>query len=184
VLLNGGAAAAVGDPVGQTRLRARRCKADLSRVRGQPIRPVLAGFGEPVTDWLFQSAMEARPGESAFAVQAGPDWPRSEGWLCAFGLRWLGSARRLAAPDSLVPVFWGAAAWSVWDSRRFCCRKKAQKPQKVPSSEPAAPFRGSSIRGPNQRLVSQGQTRQVAADLAALIAGVEGSEPATADVTL
>ena len=30
---------------------------DLGRVRGQPIRPVLAGFGEPVTDWLFQSAM-------------------------------------------------------------------------------------------------------------------------------
>ena len=26
---------------------------DLGRVRGQPIRPVLAGFGEPGTDWLF-----------------------------------------------------------------------------------------------------------------------------------
>ena len=77
---------------------------DLGRVRGQPIRPVLAGFGEPVTDWLFQSAMEARPGESAFAVQAGADWPHGEGWLCVFGLRWLGPARRVAAPDSLVPV--------------------------------------------------------------------------------
>lgn len=73
----------------------------------QPIRPVLAGFDEPVADWLFQSAMEARPGENAFVVQAGPDWPHGEGWLCVFGLRWLGSARRLAAPDSLVPVFCG-----------------------------------------------------------------------------
>ena len=25
----------------------------LGTVRGQPIRPVLAGFGEPVTDWLL-----------------------------------------------------------------------------------------------------------------------------------
>jgi hypothetical protein len=60
-----------------------------------------------VTDRLFQSAMEARPGESAFAVQAGPGWPYGEGWLCVLGLRWLGPARRVAAPDSLVPVFCG-----------------------------------------------------------------------------
>lgn len=49
----------------------------------------------------------------------------------------------LSAPDSLVPVFGGVTAWSVWDRRRFCCRKKAQQPQKVPSFEPLAPFRGS-----------------------------------------
>lgn len=81
---------------------------DLGRVRGQPIRPVLAGFGEPVTDWLFQSAFEARPSESAFALVANEDWPYGEGWLLVFALRWLGPARRLSAPDSLVTVFHGA----------------------------------------------------------------------------
>jgi len=75
---------------------------DLGMVRGQPIRPVLAGFGEPVTDWLFQSALEARPGESAFCLRAGEDWPHEEGWLCVFVLRWLGETRRLYAPDALV----------------------------------------------------------------------------------
>lgn len=78
---------------------------DLGRVRGQPIRPVLAGFGEPVTDWLFQSALEARPGESAFALVADKDWPHGEGWLLVFALRWLGQARRLSVPDGLVTVF-------------------------------------------------------------------------------
>jgi hypothetical protein len=80
---------------------------DLGTVRGQPIRPVLAGFGEPVTDWLFQSALEARPGESAFCLRAGGDWPHGEGWLCVFALRWLGVARRLYAPDALVGVWVG-----------------------------------------------------------------------------
>jgi len=78
---------------------------DLGTVRGQPIRPVLAGFGEPVTDWLFQSALEARPGESAFCLRAGEGWPRGQGWLCGFALRWLGEARRLLAPDSIAAVW-------------------------------------------------------------------------------
>lgn len=80
---------------------------DLGRVRGQPIRPVLAGFGEPVTDWLFQSAMEARGGESSFAIAAPEDWPHGEGWLFVFALRWLGPSRRFSTPDSLVAVFCG-----------------------------------------------------------------------------
>jgi superfamily II DNA or RNA helicase len=78
---------------------------DLGRVRGQPIRPVLAGFGEPVTDWLLQSAMEARPTESAFAVELESDWPHGTGWLFIFALRWLGAVRRLAAPDGIAAVF-------------------------------------------------------------------------------
>lgn len=78
---------------------------DLGTVRGQPIRPVLAGFGEPVTDWLFQGVLEARPGESAFCLRAGEDWPHGEGWLCVFALRWLGGVRRLYAPDALVGVW-------------------------------------------------------------------------------
>ena len=47
---------------------------DLGIVRGQPIRPILAGFSEPVTDWLFQAAMQARGGESAFAVKANKEF--------------------------------------------------------------------------------------------------------------
>lgn len=78
---------------------------DLGRVRGQPIRPVLAGFGEPVTDWLFLSAFEAQPGESAFHLCAGEGWPHGQGWLLVFALRWLGQARRLSVPDGLVAVF-------------------------------------------------------------------------------
>ncbi|RME94617.1 MAG: hypothetical protein D6766_05355, partial [Verrucomicrobia bacterium] len=78
---------------------------DLGRVRGQPIRPILAGFGEPVTDWLFQNAFEAAANEGAFAVEVGEEWEHGAGWLFVFALRWLGAGRRLLAPDSLAPVF-------------------------------------------------------------------------------
>jgi len=77
---------------------------DLGRVRGQTIRPLLAGFGEPFTDWLFQTAMHARAGESAFVVQASKDWTHGPGWVLVFALRWLGKVRRLMAPDSLHVV--------------------------------------------------------------------------------
>jgi hypothetical protein len=66
---------------------------------------VLAGFGEPVTDWLLQSAMEARPDEGAFAAEAPSEWTHGGGWLFLFALRWLGAARRLAAPDGIAVVF-------------------------------------------------------------------------------
>jgi superfamily II DNA or RNA helicase len=78
---------------------------DLGSVRGQPIRPLLAGLGEPFTDWLFQTAMHARHTESAFAIKAAKQWPHGPGWLLVFALRWLGKARRLSAPDSIVPCF-------------------------------------------------------------------------------
>ena len=78
---------------------------DLGTVRQQKIQPLLAGFGEPFTDWLFQTAMHARPNESAFAVQVGSAWQRGSGWLCAFALRWLGKRRRLSATDSLAVIF-------------------------------------------------------------------------------
>jgi superfamily II DNA or RNA helicase len=83
---------------------------DLGVVRGQPITPVLAGFGEPVTDWLFQSTFEALGRESAFTLQVGKNWQGGSGWLIVYGLRWRGSARRLSAPDSLAMVFCGQAA--------------------------------------------------------------------------
>lgn len=78
---------------------------DLGVVRGQPIRPILAGFSEPVTDWLFQAAMQARSGESAFAIQTGKNWKHGNGVLFVYALRWLGKRRRLAAPDSISAAF-------------------------------------------------------------------------------
>src|ERR1035441_7245585 len=78
---------------------------DLGSVRGQTIRPLLTGFGEPFTDWLFQTAMQARQTESAFCIRAGKDWPHGQGWLLLYASRWLGKARRLPTPDSLIPCF-------------------------------------------------------------------------------
>jgi superfamily II DNA or RNA helicase len=77
----------------------------LGMVRGQPIRPALAGFGEPFTDWIFQMVMQARAGESAFAVRAGEVWTHGSGWLLVFALRWIGSVRRLSTPDGIVACF-------------------------------------------------------------------------------
>ena len=78
---------------------------DLGTVRGQPIHPVLCGFGEPFTDWVLQAAMNARPGESAFALRRPDGWERGAGWLLVYALRWMGRSRRLTAPDSLAVVF-------------------------------------------------------------------------------
>ena len=78
---------------------------DLGTVRGQPIRPVLCGFGEPFTDWVFQTAMNARAGESAFALRRPDGWEHGAGWVLIYALRWMGRARRLTTPDSLAVVF-------------------------------------------------------------------------------
>jgi superfamily II DNA or RNA helicase len=77
----------------------------LGRARGQEIKPILAGFGEPVTDWLFESAFSASEGESAFVVKVNHRWKRGSGWLFVAVLRWVGATRRLRAPDSLVVCF-------------------------------------------------------------------------------
>jgi hypothetical protein len=69
----------------------------------------LSGFGEPFTDWVMQAAMNARAGESAFALRAPDGWGRGPGWLMVYALRWLGSVRRLSVSDSLAIVFIGAA---------------------------------------------------------------------------
>lgn len=78
---------------------------DLGVVRGQPIRPTLCGFGEPFTDWVFQTAMHAKPRESTFSLAAPAECNRPSGWIFVYSLRWLGRARRLAAPDSVAVVF-------------------------------------------------------------------------------
>jgi superfamily II DNA or RNA helicase len=82
----------------------------LGRARGQEIKPALAGFGDELTDWLFETAFAARPAESAFAVAGGEKWPHGQGILLVYSLRWLGKSRRLKAPDSIVSVFQPASA--------------------------------------------------------------------------
>lgn len=77
----------------------------LGRAKGQDIKPMLAGFGEPVTDWLFESAFTAAARESAFVVRANSAWKRGGGFLYIAALRWMGNARRLNSPDSLAVCF-------------------------------------------------------------------------------
>ncbi|HEY5911658.1 MAG TPA: DEAD/DEAH box helicase [Verrucomicrobiae bacterium] len=78
---------------------------DLGTVRGQTIRPLLTGFGEPFTDWLFQTAMHARRSESLFSLKTGNKWSHGSGWLLVYAARWLAKARRLSTPDSVIPCF-------------------------------------------------------------------------------
>ena len=75
---------------------------DLGSVRGQPIRPVLAGFGEPFTDWLFQTSLHAASGQSAFSLRADESWLHGRGWLLVYALRWMGKSRRISTADSIV----------------------------------------------------------------------------------
>jgi superfamily II DNA or RNA helicase len=82
---------------------------DLGTVRGQPIRPVLAGFGEPFTDWLFQTALHAAPGNNAFSLASEETCAFGPGWLLVYALRWMGKSRRILSPDSLVVCHLGDA---------------------------------------------------------------------------
>jgi hypothetical protein len=77
----------------------------LGRARGQDIKPMLAGFGEPVTDWLFETALAAKAQESAFVLRMNAEWTSGSGWLLIATLRWMGTSRRLRAPDCIVACF-------------------------------------------------------------------------------
>ena len=57
------------------------------------------------TDWVFQAAMNARAGESAFVLRMPEGWECGAGWVLVYALRWMGRARRLTAPDSFAVVF-------------------------------------------------------------------------------
>jgi superfamily II DNA or RNA helicase len=77
---------------------------NLGLVRGQPIAVNLAGFGDSFTDWLFQSATHAKQGASAFQLTPSEHWRHGSGWLAVYCLRYLGTGRRLLAPDELLGV--------------------------------------------------------------------------------
>ena len=82
----------------------------LGKARGPEIRPALAGFGDELTDWMFETVFPARADESAFAVRASERWPHGSGILWVWALRWLGPSRRLNAPDAIVAYFQRADA--------------------------------------------------------------------------
>jgi hypothetical protein len=50
---------------------------------------------------LFQSACEASAQESTAVLLPPAAWKHGSGWLLVYALRWLGTARRLQAPDLL-----------------------------------------------------------------------------------
>lgn len=75
----------------------------LGQARGQPIQPALAGFGDPVTDWFFRSALHARFNPRLFALEAGDTHPASEKWWYAYGLRWK-PGREWTGPDAVACI--------------------------------------------------------------------------------
>jgi superfamily II DNA or RNA helicase len=60
----------------------------LGRVRGQEIKPVLAGFGDAVTDWFFRRALHAGPKEALFQIARPAACDERAGWWMAFAARW------------------------------------------------------------------------------------------------
>jgi hypothetical protein len=83
----------------------------IKRARGQTVTPSLAGFGDPLTNWLFEKAFEARTTESAFSLRMDPSkWSLGSGTLLVAGLKWMGAERRLRSADSVVGCFLPDAA--------------------------------------------------------------------------
>jgi len=125
----------------------------LGRARGQEIKPALVGFGEPITDWLFQGAFVPRRVESAFSICAGEGWQHGEGWLFVATLRWLGAARRLRAPDSLAACFIAdAGASRLLSASELATLAKGASPSSTaaaenpPSQETARPLVQAHLR--------------------------------------
>jgi hypothetical protein len=70
----------------------------LGRARGQDIKPNLAGFGDPVTDWFFRRALQADHSASLFAIQRPADAPSDETWWIVHAARWKGG-KEWVGPD-------------------------------------------------------------------------------------
>ena len=111
----------------------------LGKARGQEIRPALAGFGDELTDWMFETVFPARAGESAFAVRAGERWPHGRGVLWVWALRWLGTSRRMNAPDAIVVCFQRPGAEPFLVSPREAVALTADCDEATPGS-PAVPL--------------------------------------------
>jgi superfamily II DNA or RNA helicase len=73
----------------------------LGRVRGQEIKPTLAGFGDAVTDWFFKSALQATGGSSCFMAKRPDEFNQVEVWWVVFGARWKGQSS-WSGPDAMI----------------------------------------------------------------------------------
>ncbi len=73
----------------------------LGRVRGQEIKPALAGFGDAVTDWFFRSALQASASSACYAVKRDEGIPESEGWWLVWSARWKAS-QLWSGPDAVL----------------------------------------------------------------------------------
>lgn len=71
----------------------------LGIAKGQEIKPSLAGFGDPVTDWFFRSGLQARENRTAFALQHLPEHPEHEAWWISYASRWKQPAQ-WSGPDA------------------------------------------------------------------------------------
>lgn len=74
---------------------------NLGRVRGQEIKPTLAGFGDSVTDWFFRSSLRATGGSCCFAVPRPKGISDNISWWIVFTARWKGGTG-WACPDLVV----------------------------------------------------------------------------------
>jgi hypothetical protein len=73
----------------------------LGRVRGQEIKPSLAGFGDAVTDWFFKGALQARGGSSCYAMKRPAETEERQAWWVVFAGRWKGRGA-WAGPDCVM----------------------------------------------------------------------------------
>lgn len=76
--------------------------ANLGRVRGQEIKPTLAGFGDAVTDWFFRSALKATGSPTCYRAKKydGAGAETAEAWWVIFAARWKGQSG-WSGPDSI-----------------------------------------------------------------------------------
>jgi hypothetical protein len=72
----------------------------LGKARGQEIKPSLAGFGDPVTDWFFRSGLQANENRTAFALHRLAEHPEHEAWWISYASRWKQGAQ-WSGPDAL-----------------------------------------------------------------------------------
>lgn len=98
----------------------------IGRARGQEIRPMLAGLGEPVTDWFFARALGAETSSCAYSLRAPAGSELSGRYWLVFVARW---KRGTAGPD-FVSVFEtdqeGACLRSPTPSEIFSAIEKAE----------------------------------------------------------
>ena len=71
---------------------------NLGKVRGQEIKPALAGFGDAVTDWFFTGALSASGGGQCYQISFPKEGDEQEAWWIVFAARWKGRAS-WAGPD-------------------------------------------------------------------------------------